>query len=237
MRLIALFALAASITACGRYALTAGGNDDTVDAALAPDLASGSCAGLDEATCRATPACKAWHCFACSCKPAFAGCLPVGEPGPECPSFGCPQPQCCSSASDCPTGPYECVAPGASPGCDPCIPSTECTSDADCAALGPNQICNATPCSCTPNGMACEQGCGQASDCNDPALGCENHRCVPKMCQSDVDCPRLFHCSIGGIDQQRCVRNTCKADVDCGDGFCVDGSCYDSLGMCLPFPG
>jgi hypothetical protein len=57
------------------------------------------------------------------------------------------------------------------------------------------------------------------------------------MCQSDGDCPKYFHCFIGGVDEQRCVRNTCKADLDCGDGFCVDGNCYDGLGVCSPIPG
>jgi hypothetical protein len=236
---LAPFIVVLLLASCDRDALPVGGNGGpptdlaVVDHAGA-DLAT-SCLGLDVATCRATAACRVAWCLQCSCTPATV-CIGRHEPGPSCPATGCPRPLCCQSQGDCPMGGVHlaCLAPGQSPGCGPCIVGSSCSRDADCAPLGPNQICISSPCACTPNQMICQQGCGETADCRDPALECQQHRCLPKACRADADCPRHYHCFIGGVDGQRCVRDACNTDGDCGDGFCVDGACYDSLGICTP---
>ena len=40
-----------------------------------------------------------------------------------------------------------------------------------------------------------------------------------------------------GGKNDHCVRRACSADPGCPNGYCVDGACYDQLGMCLQYPG
>jgi hypothetical protein len=103
---------------------------------------------------------------------------------------------------------------------------TPCTSDAECG--GGSMICDLPTCSCT-NTKTCTQGCNTAADCKTGEACDGTHRCVPQPCGS---CPAHFVCMSGG-----CQRQTCASDAACGSGYCVDGACYDTLGMCSFLPG
>jgi hypothetical protein len=59
-----------------------------------------------------------------------------------------------------------------------------------------------------------------------------NHRCIPRTCASQADCPDLFAC----VPEKVCAREKCTSDDDCGPGACVNGACYNSLGTCTPPP-
>jgi hypothetical protein len=47
----------------------------------------------------------------------------------------------------------------------------------------------------------------------------------------DTECPSTFECRVGHV-AGFCRRRVCTDDVECGDGFCVEGTCYESLGVC-----
>jgi hypothetical protein len=145
----------------------------------------------------------------------------------------CVKPGCtaCRSRQDCPsTEPLACYGPG-DPVCGgPACTLTPCNTDGFCQANGggSNMICDFPTCNCG-GVMVCIPGCARASDCLAGQTCNTIHHCVAIPCGA---CPTHFVCGEGGT----CVRQTCTADGDCGGGFCVNGSCYDSLGMCSPIP-
>ena len=83
-------------------------------------------------------------------------------------------------------------------------------------------------CSCTGT-KTCTQGCATAADCRTGETCDGTHRCVAQPCGS---CPAHFVCTSGA-----CQRQTCTSDASCGSGYCVEGLCYDTLGMCSFLPG
>ncbi len=232
-----LSTLSCLLAACGSSGLPlpdgGGGSPDgggTTDLANAvADLAMVRCVGLDEATCRATKGCAADTCMECSCTPTFVGCRAASAPPVECPALGCLQPLCCHSNADCPMGALFCIAPGASPGGGPCFMPTPCKVDGDCAQQGPTWICAIATSACGPAAMGCVPGCSRDMDCPEGDVCRNDHHCVARPCMSAHDCPAEFACVGGG-----CARLACNSDGDCGAGYCVEGACYTSLGVCEP---
>jgi hypothetical protein len=135
----------------------------------------------------------------------------------------------CRTQTDCPQGQaLWCIAPHAhlcgGPAC-PLLP--RCDSDESCRAdAGSNMVCDDTPCC---GGPTCIRGCDSAADCLDGQRCTGTHHCVPIPCGS---CPMHFVCGESGA----CERQPCNIDEDCGTGYCVDGACYDELGMCGGLP-
>jgi len=135
----------------------------------------------------------------------------------------------CRTMADCAFG-MRCLAPDEFPGCGTCYVGDDCDSDLACRPLGEAFICAQVGCSCGPT---CTQGCVSDSGCA-PSESCGlDHRCAPRACAVDEDCPANFACL--GSDDRRCTRKSCIADDQC-DGFCVRYSCYESLGTCTSMP-
>ncbi len=135
----------------------------------------------------------------------------------------------CRSRADCRPGLF-CLAPGESPGCGTCFVGDECDSDAACSSYGDGAICERVSCACQP---ICTLGCLSDLNC-DAGQSCEpDHRCAPRACASDDDCPANFSC-VGSKDL-RCARKSCVLDADC-QGYCVDERCYETLGTCTSMP-
>ena len=145
------------------------------------------CAGLDETTCRATPACQAMYGGAC---PA---CLPGGA-CPPCTSgyLGCtdapppPPPSRCAGLGErsCVTTPAcQPIYGGACPACAPGSACPPCTSSYLGCVDAPQDHCT---------GLG-ERACNQASGCQGVYGTCPpNARCA---CPVGVDCttePALF---------------------------------------------
>ena len=141
----------------------------------------------------------------------------------------------CRLDLDCTDG-KRCLAPGASPGCGPCLaPTNPCTSDGDCAQLGAAMICQDIPCHCNGAPRGCTSGCASDADCSDGESCGADHRCQPLPCTLDSECGYGFRCvGAGGT----CARPLCDRDADCaGIGFCVLHTCYPTAGMCIFPPG
>jgi hypothetical protein len=188
------------------------------------------CDGLDEAACQAAApslGCTAVSCPDCDGKlTLYAGCYGPTEGEPFCPPPTCKDR--CRTRSDC--GQIEeCLAPGAQPGCGPCINLPTCTSDSDCST----GVCDVPECMCGPAHKSCLDGCD--------VLGCpagqtcgSNLRCQPQACP----CPANFDCTAAGT----CARHPCSTDADCGGAFCVESepfgatACFAQMGMCVPIP-
>ena len=134
----------------------------------------------------------------------------------------------CRENADCQEpGIILCVPPGGSAGCGVCFGDRfdRCTSDDECQAGGKDMICDVVDPCCDRNAKGCVPGCVDATGCSE-GEACTAHRCVPLSCQTDANCPTNFECSQG-----RCRRKSCTTDASC-IGYCVEGSCYSTLGTC-----
>lgn len=149
------------------------------------------------------------------------------------------RPSGCRSSDDCQPPQDLCLAPGEHPPCPICINDVDnpCTTDADCAALGETYICEeigagSCPAPCNEPLSECRGGCADDEDC-DTGETCAEHHCIATPCGDDLECPLHFSCIPA---QQSCQRRSCSQDGDCGNGFCVEGECYEDLGVCSAIP-
>jgi len=139
----------------------------------------------------------------------------------------------CRSTDDCDTDNWEdCVAPDAQPCGGACFdPDVTCDADAECQTQGEHYICTPASCTCSGNLSECKEGCILDEDCGSAHLVCDpTHRCIPRPCENDGECPDNFACGPG--TDSSCTRETCTSDTDCDD-YCVLGRCYDELGWCM----
>ena len=152
------------------------------------------------------------------CQGGMGGEGPVGT----CP-LGANQ---CRGNADCDYLHPSCVPPDAGPPCSFCLePTVPCTTDSECQGDGGELICDVVLCPCSPGAKGCIPGCADASGCHS-GKACAAHHCVPMSCQGDADCPTDFGCN-----NRICERKTCTTDAICS-GYCVNGSCYSTLGTC-----
>ena len=237
MRLILVLLLIAC-SSCGADTGPPGGADaaagdaasidaTTGDAAAGDAALGGACAELDLATCRQRTDCVADTCLECSCAPVFGACRAVGAPAFECPQLGCLQPSCCHDDLECET--FPCAPPGTESGCGFCFPGEgTCATDTDCSGEEAAPICEPIHCACD-GGRHCVAGC-ETTGCGVAEVCDENtHRCAPMPCKDDA-CPANYSCG----PSLACQRTSCATDLSCGEGWCVNGLCYDSLGLCMP---
>lgn len=146
-------------------------------------------------------------------------------------SGGLPEGKCRAS-TDCKVMTDGCVPPGSKLPCGACFdPPDTCQSDADCAAGGPSSICETAQCACNGE-KACTPGCTSAVTCGTGEDCGSDHRCAPRSCAQQLDCPINFRCP--PVNNSHCERRSCKVDPECDQGYCVEGLCYDLLGDCTP---
>lgn len=140
----------------------------------------------------------------------------------------------CRTSADC-SGGAQCAPPGAVMPCGNCYNgASECATDADCTAQSATAICDPIPCACSGQ-TKCMEGCTADAACG-PGQSCgADHRCAPKSCAQQLDCPTNFLCP--PVNQSHCERRTCSVDAECDVGYCVAGACFDMPGTCtLPVP-
>lgn len=145
------------------------------------------CAGLDETTCLARPACTVDYCNECSCRSTFVGCRAPTAAKTVCPALGCDQPECCTASSACGTD-FACFQPGQRGGAQP-----TCIVDSDCAADG--DVCVQS--SCHP--PACGAGAAQPTCPSNftCVLNKTGSRCARDTCTANNDCHSGAFC-VGG---------------------------------------
>lgn len=195
------------------------------------ESACGSCQKLDEKSCGTVDGCTAAYCYnECALTSEYMGCYGPSEGQPPCPIYDCIPG--CRLDQDCSAGTF-CLAPGESYCGDVCeVPAETCNGDFDCDG---DQICEQVECSCGMTIKACKDGCTSDDQCG-VGRECEQKRCRAKTCTTTTQCPSQFECGKQG-DRTACKRRPCSADPGCKNGFCVEGACYDELGMCTWLPG
>jgi hypothetical protein len=138
------------------------------------------CSGLDEATCKARPDCRADYCPSCDpAHPGF-GCSSASEPPPQCPAIPCPPPPECSKLTT----------------------ELTCTQETQCHAVYEPGACGCAACCCTPFSRCATGG---KADCKGPALcnsappPCANTACNPAFVVSYAN-----GCYEGCVHQSEC---------------------------------
>ncbi|MBI5482182.1 MAG: hypothetical protein HY906_25225, partial [Deltaproteobacteria bacterium] len=208
--------------------------------------ASGSC--VDGYCCNT--ACSA-SCDVCNATPGTCTPAPTGSAGsPSCSPYLCNGtsttcPGGCTTDAQCGAGFYcngtACVAKKSTG--QVCGGANQCQSgycaDGYCcnaACVGPCDLCNVTPGTCTtPGGFignptcapylcatgtaTCPTSCSQDSQCS-PGNYCNGTACVPALTQG-----------------QACTRSAQCASGSCGDGFCCDTTCAGACDVCNATPG
>jgi hypothetical protein len=152
-----------------------------------------------------------------------------------CTKDSCGGGQCSHTLQACPEGYY----------CDPtpghgCMPSPDCSTNADCAKQAGACQLNAR----------CDNGTCQFDSCPDNASKCCSSGCAvccdDKECSDNIDCTKDT-CGAGGCthtpDDSLCMGGHCSADKgcvacrdksDCDDGVsCTDDSCTNNT--CVHF--
>ncbi len=126
----------------------------------------------------------------------------------------------CNTGAQCPPS-YTCDGRGV------CIPGG-CSTNAECAAVAPGLVCDATSHRCAPGG-ACTTDAQCASTPATPV--CLGGSCQPRtnQCQFDYQCTGMGQACVDG----RCVVG-CTSAASCAAGqTCTNGRCaYPSSGTC-----
>jgi hypothetical protein len=97
--------------------------------------------------------------------------------------------------------------------------------------MGVNQICEVPQCTCDSE-KACVGGCVDDMSCGIGFVCGADHRCARQSCSATTACPDYFVCGSAST----CIRQPCHGDGDCTIGSCVNGGCYEALGVCSSPP-
>lgn len=145
----------------------------------------------------------------------------------------------CRSDGDCRAAFEQCLAPGEFGGCGICMePMALCEGSADCA---PGDVCvfYRPRCSCGGDASECRPRCTDTSCEAGESCNAETGLCGPTSCTAGYTCPAHTECvpASGAADAHGCERKACTTDAqcDCG-GACVDGFCFEALGVCSSLP-
>lgn len=151
-------------------------------------------------------------------------------------STGGPPDGACRGDADCDDGDFElCFAPDET-NCGACqVPDAPCADQSECD-IGLLCVPFIAPCACDPFAMQCVPlvMCESDGDCQDTEV-CDQGACTAKTCDQHMSgCPEFFDCVPDSEPADHCVRHPCAADDECSGGFCVEGRCFEGLGMCSP---
>lgn len=209
--------------------------------------------GVCTTTCTSDSDCAAWgsalHCLGGACLAGTPLCHSPSDcprPGPSNVWWTCldayanyrarcgpipPGGEPCTEDRDCGGGAICDGNPGVAGGVSDaggpvCVQATACTQDAECTE---GRVCRSSDSfqsslEQAQNDVVCRAPCTTDPDCA-PTDRCDSGgHCQPLTC---AECPSYFSCATG-----TCVTPSCSTDKDCPGGYCVNGVCAASLGIC-----
>ena len=212
------------------FVLLAVGCTTRVDPTVMPPSDTGTTPASDAGTTPASTGCRSdSDCprpgpsnvpWACLRSDSFYRCGPV-EPGRV--GVSCTEDAQCGGGNICRAS----IAPddgGLGASGLVCTRAVACTDDVQC---GGGQVCRKDPTVPTgwidPSGLVCSVACATDHDCA-PMDKCESGHCRGRTC---AECPSYLSCASG-----TCLVPNCATDANCPGGYCVDGGCAGSLGVC-----
>ncbi len=133
----------------------------------------------------------------------------------------------CHSTSDCASGSY-CRGVLDGPCMGTCARAASCTTDAECEAGVCRQTSPKPACSTAGGSLFCSPPCRVDADCPPQDACTSNGHCAARPCST---CPPYLSC-VGGSLTGLCAAKICQSDGDCTQGYCVQGSCQGSPGVC-----
>ena len=225
---VAFLLLALPLLGCSRSSLIYVPDSGVPDSGV-PDGGSGeSCTGRNEATCKATPGCRADYCSVCGCEQSFVACVTTTAPMTPCPVHSCPAGLCSCRG----LGEQSCIANEKTRGCTAnyCQTCSGVPTFSSCAGPGePAPICP---------GLSCP-GCRRQSDCNGGTCLGPGEALCPGICRQtcnvDGDCgagavcdPKECACGTpgAGVCKPPCTADSCSPGLVCAsDGHCIPISC------------
>jgi hypothetical protein len=158
----------------------------------------------------------------------LAACGREVEDAPPTPDGGSDgSPQGCRSSNDCPgtlsgTTTFPAVCWGPISPARVCILAGSCPSDGGCPS---GYVCSTgAGAQAEDGGPSCRPPCSSNDDCNYWEACQPDGKCQALSCEQ---CPSYLTCTKGA-----CGPKTCKQDSDCPGGYCVDNSCFATLGTC-----
>jgi hypothetical protein len=170
-----------------------------------------------------------WPASACPIPPSMCGTINTGT--------GSSDPTECTSDDDCPPDGI-CVTTFS--GCPQCphracqYPPPLCIEEPD--SCGTTAVCQADG-TCAP--LSCDDGyaCGDGSRCAVGSARADGHGCELIPCDDGWMCEENTRCTAPTEPASHgCIKLECQSDTDCDCGYCVNGACRSSLGMCSQAP-
>jgi hypothetical protein len=150
-----------------------------------------------------------------------------GSPPPTAEDSGSDGGVPCRSSADCASSssgglPGVCYGP-----INPasiCIRAESCSSDKDCADYSGSVCSTGAGAQAADGGPSCRPPCTSNQDCNYWESCQPDGTCQPFSCEN---CPSYLSCTRG-----ECGPKSCKTDSDCPGAYCVDDTCFATLGTC-----
>jgi hypothetical protein len=104
-----------------------------------------------------------------------------------------------------------------------CLGASSCSSDSDCPES--DTVCSTgAGAQAADGGPSCRPPCMSNQDCNYWEACQPDGKCQALSCDQ---CPSYLSCTAGA-----CGPKACDEDSDCPGAYCVDSTCYATLGTC-----
>jgi hypothetical protein len=105
-----------------------------------------------------------------------------------------------------------------------CVEMAGCTSNEDCVNYKGTVCSTGAGAQAADGGPSCRPPCTSNDDCNYWESCQTDGICQPLPCET---CPSYLSCTGG-----KCGPKSCTTDADCPGAYCVDDTCFATLGTC-----
>jgi hypothetical protein len=133
----------------------------------------------------------------------------------------------CHTSMDCPGSPSSPISDVCYGPISPesiCLAAAGCTSNQDCVNYKGTVCSTGSGAEAEDGGPTCRPPCTSNGDCNYWESCQTDGTCQPLPCES---CPSYLSCT-----GDKCGPKSCNTDADCPGAYCVDNTCFATLGTC-----